>query len=249
MSNRASSSSSSSGASNAPDESVVASVSYAEWQGPGGFAYSVRAVTRRTGVPGDPDDATSGLVEMVGCKAIVCLESDANCVVGEYYEPGCCVGPDCPNSTTKCGEHCPPPPESCYLTHPDNHTCLRPECYTCHKVNGQDAYALQNVAFAIDCLQVGTSIRSDNQQEYKWAIFCGPMISGPVPEENRDLGEYQCGALRLGANFSDDDQGIQAALFPCQYLALAECGCGRTCTRSGCPHPRDRAIPPTTPVP
>jgi hypothetical protein len=52
------------------------------------------------------------------------------------------------------------------------------------------------------------------------------MISGPVPEENRDFGDYQCGALLLGANLSDDDQGVQAALFPCQYLALAECGCG-----------------------
>jgi hypothetical protein len=153
------------------------------------------------------------------------VQDQAVCVVGEYYAPGCCVGANCTNET-KCGDTCPPPPESCYLTDPSNTTCFRPECYTCNQVGGEDTYVIQNTAYAIDCLEVGTAVRPENGQTYKWAIFCGPVIAGPNVEENRDLGEYQCGAFRIGANFSDENGGVQAASFPCQYLALAECGCG-----------------------
>jgi hypothetical protein len=223
----------------APDEAVVASVNYLEYQGSGGYATAIRAETRRT----NGALVTSGADEGIGCRPIVCTESDVNCVVGGFYEPGCCAGMDCPNAT-QCGENCPRPPESCYLTDPSNATCIRSACYTCNKVDGQDAYHLRDEAWEVDCLEVGTAVRPENGQTYKWAIFCGPMIVGPVVEENRDLGEYQCGALRLGANFSDDDGGLAAPPFPCQYLALAECGCGPSDMYTfGLPDPTGPCVP------
>jgi hypothetical protein len=80
--------------------------------------------------------------------------------------------------------------------------------------------------FAIDCLHVGTSIRPENGETYKWAILCGPIVEGAKPQENRDYGEYQCLSLREGAGFSDEDGGLVGSTLPCQYIALAECGCG-----------------------
>jgi hypothetical protein len=52
------------------------------------------------------------------------------------------------------------------------------------------------------------------------------MRSGGIPEENRGVGEYQCGASRLGAYFFYDHGSLEAANYPCQHFALAECGCG-----------------------
>lgn len=75
-------------------------------------------------------------------------------------------------------------------------------------------------------LRWGLRSETTTEKPYKWAIFCGPVILGPVVEENRDLGEYQCAAARLGANFSDDNGGMLVGYLPCQYIALAECGCG-----------------------
>jgi hypothetical protein len=200
------------------------------------------AVERRIRVLGarrnqaQPQRRASRNVGAVGdgvlCRVNQCLESDENCAVGVFYEPGCCFGTDCSGGTaaanqSQCGEYCPPPPDSCYLIDPTNATCLRPECYACHQVNGQDTYVIKNSAYAIDCLEAGTAVRPENGQMYKWAIFCGPVITGPVVEENRDLGEYQCGAFRVGANYSDDDGGgLQTGVPPCQFIALAECGCG-----------------------
>jgi hypothetical protein len=90
----------------------------------------------------------------------------------------------------------------------------------------QPAYTLRDFVYEIDCLEAGTAIRPENGQTYKWAIFCGPVVLGPVVEENRDMGEYQWGAARLGANYSDDNGGLFAATSPCQFTSLAECGCG-----------------------
>jgi hypothetical protein len=158
----------------------------------------VRAETKRSQYGGPPE--TSGLLEMVYCRVNQCLESDENCAVGLFYEPGCCFGTDCGAAAnqSKCGEYCPPPPDSCYLSDPTNATCLQRECYARHQVNGQDTYVIKNTAYAIDCLEVGTAVRPENGQTYKWAIFCGPVITGPVVEENRDLGEYQRGGVPSG---------------------------------------------------
>jgi hypothetical protein len=203
-------------------DNVLASVEYTERQGVGGFPTSIWATTAVVG--GSP--TTSGVVEVIGCKPTPCTESDKNCLTDErVYVPGCCAGPDCPNET-KCGEMCPKPPESCYLNDPANLTCLQPECYTCNLVDGEVGYVLTSLAYAVDCLHVGTSVRPDNDETYKWAILCGPMVSGFRVEQNRGKGEYQCAAVRLGANYSDDDGGLMGATLPCQYIALAECGCG-----------------------
>jgi hypothetical protein len=202
-------------------QDVVASLTYLEWQGPGSFAGGFRAQTRlENGV-----SVTSGSLELIQCRPFVCLESDESCALGDFYSPGCCAGMDCPNET-KCGETCPQPPESCSLKDPSNKTCIQSECYVCKQDDGKDIYQLSDYAVAIDCLEVGTAIRPGNGQTYKWAVYCGPVILGPVVEENRDLGEYQCGAVRLGANYSDDDGGLLTFFTPCQYIALAECGCG-----------------------
>jgi hypothetical protein len=211
-----------------PDEDVVASLRYLEWQGSGGFASAMVAESRRTTTAGAANGSlfTSGAVELIKCRPAVCAENDENCLVGEKtYEPGCCAGPGCP-AETKCGEYCPKPPDSCYLTDPDNATCVRSSCYTCHTAGGEDLYRLTDYAWAVDCLEAGTAIRPDNGEAYRWAIFCGPVTVGPVPEENRDLGEYQCAATRLGANYSDDRGGLLSVTYPCQFIALAECGCG-----------------------
>jgi hypothetical protein len=208
-----------------PEEDVVAYYRYLEWQGSGGFAQSVFVETRSSSAL-NGSQVTSGAFELIKCRPKVCSESDETCLVGDrWYEPGCCAGPDCPVET-KCGEQCPPPPESCYLTDPNNETCVRSSCYTCNTAGGEDVYNLTDYAVSMDCLEVGTAIRPDNGEAYKWAIYCGPVIAGPVVEENRDLGEYQCAATRLGANYSDDDGGILASQVPCQFIALVECGCG-----------------------
>jgi hypothetical protein len=207
-----------------PDKDVVASITYLERQGSGGFAMGLNAQTRQNN-PVDGATVTSGMVEMIKCKPSACLESDESCVVDKFYSSGCCAGAECPNET-KCGEFCPVPPESCHLTDPNNRTCVRSACYTCNQTNEGDTYTLRDFVFSIDCLEVGTAIRPENGQLYKWAIFCGPVILGPVVNENKDLGEYQCGAARLGANFSDDSGGLMVGFYPCQYIALGECGCG-----------------------
>jgi hypothetical protein len=206
------------------DDTVVASVKYLEWQRAGGFAGDLRVETRLQGGV----RVTSGLAEAIICRPAACGEGtgSSSCAADQIYTSGCCAGSNCSNET-QCGYVCPYPPDSCFLTDPTNKTCTQSRCYTCKQdANGNDLYHLEDYAVAIDCLEVGTAIRKENQQEYKWAIFCGPVILGPVPEENRDLGEYQCGAARLGANFSDDNGGLMAYISPCQFFALAECGCG-----------------------
>jgi hypothetical protein len=220
-------------------EDVVASFKYLEYQGSGGFAGGVWAQTRLE----NGAVVTSGSDDSVQCRPNACLESDESCVVGEVYSPGCCAGAGCPNET-QCGQNCPPPPYSCYLTDPSNKSCIQSGCYTCSQEGGKDIYSLIDYAFAIDCLEVGSAVRPENGQTYKWAIFCGPVILGPVIEENRDLGEYQCGAVRLGANYSDDSDGLLAFLIPCQYIALRECGCGPSDMFTfGLPDPTGTCLP------
>jgi hypothetical protein len=215
--------SSSSSSDDEEDNNVVASVRYLEWQGSGGFAGGFWAETRReNGV-----QVTSGLAEAILCRRTACNESaESSCAADQAYTSGCCADPNCPHAT-QCGAVCPKPPDSCYLTDPSNKTCIQSRCYTCrHDGNGNPMYNLADYAIALDCLEVGTAIRPENRQPYQWAIFCGPVILGPVPDENRGLGEYQCGAARLGANFSDDNGGLMTNISPCQFYALAECGCG-----------------------
>jgi hypothetical protein len=226
LARRSQGSSSSAASPSNDDGTVVASVKYLEWQRAGGFAGDLRVETRLQG--GGGVRVTSGLAEAILCRPAACLEGtgSSSCAADQIYTSGCCAGSNCSNET-QCGYVCPYPPDSCFLTNPSDKTCTQSRCYTCQQDgNGTDLYHLEDYAVAIDCLEVGTAIRKENQQEYKWAIFCGPVILGPVPEENRDLGEYQCGAARLGANFSDDHGGLMAYLSPCQFFALAECGCG-----------------------
>jgi hypothetical protein len=87
-------------------------------------------------------------------------------------------------------------------------------------------YQLRDFIWSIDCLNVGTRVRPENGETYKWAIFCGPVVEGARPELNHDFGQYQCAAMRLGAGFSDAEGGLQAPGAPCVFYALAECGCG-----------------------
>jgi hypothetical protein len=208
------------------DEDVVAALRYLEWQGSGGFASAMFAESRSPTGLANGSRITSGAVELIKCRPAVCTESDENCLTADkLYRPGCCAGPGCPNAT-KCSDNCPKPPDSCSLTDPDNATCIRSSCYTCSQVDGKDEYVLTDHAWAVDCLEVGTATRPENGETYKWAIFCGPVIAGPIAKENRDLGEYQCAAARLGANYSDEAGGLLVAEIPCQFIALAECGCG-----------------------
>jgi hypothetical protein len=207
----------------APD--VLASLSYRESQGEGGFAGAIFAEKRKGAFFGDQAATTTGSAGFINCQVKACTANGTDCVAGKYYEPGCCLGSTCPDAT-KCGRMCPKPPASCSLTDPENLTCTRSECYTCNPVNGQDMYELSDFIFKIDCLQVGTSVRSSNGQTYKWAIFCGPVQEGGQPNMNQDAGDYQCVAVRDGAGYSDDAEGILTDLLSCPTLALAECGCG-----------------------
>jgi hypothetical protein len=226
----------------APNEKVLASIEYIEWQGDGGFSSAIRAKTSVTDVSaGSP--ITTGAVEFVSCAPKQCAESDDSCVAYKFYSPGCCAGSECPVET-KCGEDCQNPPESCYLTDPSDLTCTDSTCYTCNMVNGEVGYLLRDTAFAIDCLNVGTAIRPKNGETYKWAIVCGPQISGFNVEQNRAEGEYQCAAIRKGANYSDDNGGLVGVSLPCQYIALAECGCGPSDMYTfGLPDPSGPCLP------
>lgn len=162
-----------------PDWDVVAYYRYLERQGIGGFAGGDFAETRRRS-SSNGSLVTSGASEIIKCKPLVCLENDENCLTDNtLYKPGCCAGPDCPVES-KCGEVCPKPPVSCYLTDPDNATCIRSSCYTCNKFNGADVYNLSDFVHSIDCLEVGTAIRPENGQMYKWAhnlrsSYCRPI--------------------------------------------------------------------------
>jgi hypothetical protein len=205
--------------SQAEDDDVLASVEYMEW---GSGVVSIRATTRHNPAM-DGGLITSGVLENTNCKPKPCTESDENCALDVTYKPGCCVGANCTNET-KCGDRCPD--DACRLTDPSNTTCATSGCFTCEEVNGDAGYVLNDFAFSIDCLEVGTAIRPENGQTYQWAIVCGPVITGPKVEENRDYGEYQCASLRSGANYSHSNGGVIGSTLPCQFIALAECGCG-----------------------
>jgi hypothetical protein len=175
-----------------------------------------------------------GYHEGIGCRPKACLVSEESCAGGKFFSPGCCAGPDCPLET-KCGDQCSPT-DSCHLKDPINRTCVLSECYTCDQKDGKDLYSVEDKYFEFDCVEFGTAIRPENGQMYKWAIFCGPTRQGMYDDnaEYPDDGEYQCGAVRLGANFSDDSGGLVAATFPCKFIAQTECGCGSnsTCLRA-----------------
>jgi hypothetical protein len=224
-----------------PDENLVASVTYREYQDTGGISGAIQAQTRLE----NGAMVTTGLVELVICSPGPCMENEENCALGEFYTPGCCAGPDCPEET-KCGELCPPS-ILCFPKDPDNITCTRAACYdTCVEEGGDDAgvYNLTDHVDKIDCLEVGTAVRPENGERYKWAIYCGPVIIGPIVRQNRDLGEYQCQAARSGASFSLENGGSVALGIPCQFIALAECGCGPSDMYTfGLPDPTGPCLP------
>jgi hypothetical protein len=203
----------------APEDDVIASLTYRELREEGGFASAIYAETRSLSLFGAA--TSTGSFGVVHCRIKTCVINGTSCVTGRDYVPGCCLGRNCTNED-KCGDRCPKPPVSCYLTKPDNVTCTQSECYTCT----EDVYQLSDFVFNIDCLQAGTSIRKSNGQRYKWAIFCGPVVQGARPDLNQGVGEYQCAAARLGAGYADDNDGIRTEFLSCQYVALAECGCG-----------------------
>jgi hypothetical protein len=224
------------------DPEVLASLRYFEGQNNAGWASAIVAETRGNSLF-DGSATTSGYFAQVSCRLQPCLDNDTNCAVGQHYEPGCCLGPDCPNGT-QCGEICPTPPESCFLTDTANKTCTRADCYTCNPVNGQDIYQLYNFVWSIDCLNVGTSVRPENGESYKWAIICGPVVEGAKPELNMDYGQHMCGAMRLGAGYTEEDGGLFASGAPCVYYALATCGCGPPdMTTFGLPEPNGTCQP------
>jgi hypothetical protein len=133
---------------------LVASLKYLEWQGSGGFAEAIQAQNRQTSAA-NGTVTTSGALELIACRPRVCLESDESCAVGEFYAPGCCAGPECPNAT-KCGDMCTAPPDSCFLADPTNKTCIRSECYTCEKEeDGQDVYSLRDLFMRLTALRWG----------------------------------------------------------------------------------------------
>jgi hypothetical protein len=48
----------------------------------------------------------------------------------------------------------------------------------------------------------------------------------------------------VGANYSDEEGGLQTGVPPCQYLALAECGCGPSDMYTfGLPEPSSPCLP------
>jgi hypothetical protein len=111
-------------------------------------------------------------------------------------------------------------------------------------VKNEDVYVMWDFVIAIDCLEVGTSISQETGEVYKWAIYCGPVVEGAQEKLNMDYGEYQCAAARIGAGFSDDGSGLMSSGFPCQYIALAECGCGPSDVYTfGLPEPTGPCLP------
>jgi hypothetical protein len=210
------------------------------------FGAYVYAETRGTGLF-NGSTITTGAFSAVTCNIRNCLGNQGTnegfCIDEKEYEPGCCWGTAC-TEDSKCGDRCPPPPDSCYRTDPSDAACTRENCYACHAVDGEDVYVLNDIVVDIDCLNVGTAVRPENGDTYKWAIFCGPVVEGPIVEQNRDYGEYQCQAVRLGAGFTNDEGGLASANFPCQYIALLECGCGPSDIFTfGLPEPSGPCLP------
>jgi len=93
----------------------------------------------------------------------------------------------------------------------------------CEKdATGARLYTARSVGQDIDCLSTGIVRDPDSGAEvYRWAILCGPITSGGVPEENRALGEHDCFAVRQGPTIA----ATRSDPVPCQYIQLGECGC------------------------
>jgi hypothetical protein len=214
------------------DASVLASVNGYGFHD-GGFAGAVYAETR-TSLLFEGGATTSGYAGVVMCKVRPCLETingtPPACALDEVYQPGCCLpGDECSANQTLCGERCPLPPESCSLTQPENATCTQAGCYTCKQVDGEDFYHLYDYIFDVDCLNVGTAVRPENGETYKWAIVCGPLAPGDGRNNHTldyEYGAYRCTAFRSGAGLTDESGGIHAPGELCRSIALAECGCG-----------------------
>jgi hypothetical protein len=51
----------------------------------------------------------------------------------------------------------------------------------------KDLYGLVDYSVDADCLEVGTAIQPENEQMYKWAIFCGPGYQGSCRPERPNL--------------------------------------------------------------
>jgi hypothetical protein len=211
------------------DASVLASVNGYGFH-EGGFAGAVFAETR-TSLLFEGGATTSGYAGVVMCEVRPCLETINGTCSDVVYQPGCCLpGDECPANKTRCGQRCPLPPESCYLTHPENATCTQADCYTCKQVDGEeDFYHLYDYIFDVDCLNVGTAVRPENGETYKWAIACGPLAPGDGRNNHTQdyvEGAYHCTAFRSGAGLTDESGGIHAPGELCRSIALVECGCG-----------------------
>lgn len=170
---------------------------------------------------GNLQTITDGATIEYSCKAMACVTSeDPNaCVVGKFYEHGCCVGSSC-DEEEKCGEWCP----THFPCWPKREDCTSVSCYECEKgPDGEELYRLKEMKTSVDCLATGTKKNVDGE-EYKWAIACGPVEQGGSTELNMAEGEYRCKAFRQGAGIEiNSSPGM-----PCQWLQINECGCAPT---------------------
>lgn len=171
------------------------------------------------------------------CTPFPCMKDegcDTCCVVGKRWEEGCCIGPpvndNCPVEQ-QCGEFCPNTEDLC--TAPEG--CENSSCVTCDlDSQGEEIWKINDVFQDFDCINTGYKTRVvdggdvdvDRQElTYKWAIICGPMVSGKTTDTNYGPGQYACGAFRSGAGLTHDDS-LVAALLPALWIQLGECGCG-----------------------
>jgi len=193
------------------------------------------------------EDAGRGMVEgfntEMSCRPQLCLPEPKQCRVifdntdpNYYFDPeeafdpnsGCCVTDD-GNCTeeNQCGEQCFLPPDSCFVTDPTSpDPCITSDCYTCNNsTNGTVLYVLGDLIANAVCLSTGNA-KTDDGQDYKWAILCGEQTNafpGHV-EENRDIGEVDCIALRQVSKAE-----CQQRFLHCLMSTLGSTGVSTTC--------------------
>ena len=74
-------------------------------------------------------------------------------------------------------------------------------------------------------MHVGTSIREDNGDLYKWVIGCGVLIEGSAPEILHNPGTFSCSTIRHGAGFTNTEGGLMTYALPCPILSSLQCEC------------------------
>ena len=187
---------------------------------PGMFVKAIRSIRTETG---NEVATTTGSAVDNYCEVIPCIEGGCD-LIRKVYEPGCCLGDDCNDSSNKCGRICPRRTDLCY---PSFEGCIEASCFECERgPNGEELYRYRSASYNMNCLRTGVATgfndKDDNvERTYKWAIVCGFNVQGGNERHNYAPGEYMCAAVRTGGGITKS----VSQLVPCQVIQLLECGC------------------------